>query len=799
MSNIAKLKKKAAEFEAKRQPDKALATYIELIAEYEANPDEMDVALYNRVGDFLLKQGNVADAVDYYERAVDHYSEGGFFNNAIALCNKILRQSPARTTVYYKLGKISAQKGFTAEAKRNFLEFADRMQKAGKLDEAFRALKEFADLCPDQDDIRLMLADQLQKTGKSGEAVKQLQLLYQRYIAEGRKSEAEATAERIRSIDPTAEVRAGDTPLETKAQDLVFLDLDEAPRLSRSSTMQPIVEPPPPPPTPPPVASILPPPVVLDLDVPSPAIERTSLAGAVVPEDLEASPLDGVTRATDFAGEPLTAADESAPLAGLQATSFNPRTTGEIPASLVDLEPTSLGEPEQEPEPERATDPDSATELGGDDLLILEPGPVDRPAVEDDDDAVPDGGSLVLILPDDAAPTTSRPTPSDSSPAAGLPLIEFDQDEDSLSPVDEAGDATPVPTPERNAQVGRSSTILAAHSVEMLHAVVEGEPADWDAHRELGEAMLEAGDREGGLQEFETAMKGYENDGNLDSAASMADEIVRADPTSVKHYQKRVEYAFRSNDKHRLVEAYLELADSLFRAEQPDKARVIYHRVLELSPDNLRAQAAISALPEEAPEPPPAAAMAAAPRMTRPITPSDASFINLGDLMRDEEPLKDTRMVVAEQEPTGDEQADFADMLKKFKQGVAENVEEEDYQSHYDLGVAFKEMGLLDEAISEFQKALRGADNRVRTYESIGQCFMEKEQYQMAATLLGRGLNEKGMSDDKLVGVLYLLGRSCEALGKPADALAYYQRIFVVDIRFRDIGERMNAIEREAK
>ncbi|HEY5219502.1 MAG TPA: hypothetical protein VIJ16_06825, partial [Gemmatimonadaceae bacterium] len=68
-----------------------------------------------------------------------------------------------------------------------------------------------------------------------------------------------------------------------------------------------------------------------------------------------------------------------------------------------------------------------------------------------------------------------------------------------------------------------------------------------------------------------------------------------------------------------------------------------------------------------------------------------------------------------------------------------------------------------------------------------------------AATLLGRGLNEKGMSDDKLVGVLYLLGRSCEALGKPADALAYYQRIFVVDIRFRDIGERMNAIEREAK
>ena len=43
-------------------------------------------------------------------------------------------------------------------------------------------------------------------------------------------------------------------------------------------------------------------------------------------------------------------------------------------------------------------------------------------------------------------------------------------------------------------------------------------------------------------------------------------------------------------------------------------------------------------------------------------------------------------MVVDEQEPTGDEEADFADMLRKFKQGVAENVDPEDYQSHYDLG-----------------------------------------------------------------------------------------------------------------
>src|SRR5215208_1965312 len=126
MSKIASLKKKAADLE-KRSPEKAIAVYVELLAEMEKYPEEMDVALFNRTGDLMLKQGNVGDAADYYEKAVDHYSDGGFFNNAIALCNKILRSSPGRATVYYKLGKISAQKGFKADAKANSLEYADRM------------------------------------------------------------------------------------------------------------------------------------------------------------------------------------------------------------------------------------------------------------------------------------------------------------------------------------------------------------------------------------------------------------------------------------------------------------------------------------------------------------------------------------------------------------------------------------------------------------------------------------------------------------------------------------------------
>jgi tetratricopeptide (TPR) repeat protein len=169
--------------------------------------------------------------------------------------------------------------------------------------------------------------------------------------------------------------------------------------------------------------------------------------------------------------------------------------------------------------------------------------------------------------------------------------------------------------------------------------------------------------------------------------------------------------------------------------------------------------------------------------------------VNLGDWLRDDELPKDTRMVVEEKEPTGDEEADFQDMLRKFKQGIAENIDDEDHQSHYDLGVAYKEMGLLDEAIAEFQKALRAPTNRVPTYEALGQSFMEKEQYPMAATILSRALNEKGVSEDQLVGVLYLLGRCAEIRGQVDAAVEYYHRVFVVDIQFRDVGDRLTALE----
>jgi tetratricopeptide (TPR) repeat protein len=133
-------------------------------------------------------------------------------------------------------------------------------------------------------------------------------------------------------------------------------------------------------------------------------------------------------------------------------------------------------------------------------------------------------------------------------------------------------------------------------------------------------------------------------------------------------------------------------------------------------------------------------------------------------------------------------------MLARFKQGIDENIDEADFQSHYDLGVAFKEMGLLDEAISEFQRALRAPEGKLRTSEALGVCFFEKGAFGVTESILRRGLELPASGDQERLGILYWLGRALEEQGKAQEARELYGRVFAVDIRFRDVGERVKAL-----
>jgi tetratricopeptide (TPR) repeat protein len=561
---------------------------------------------------------------------------------------------------------------------------------------------------------------------------------------------------------------------------------------------------------------------------PAPAPEPEPEIIDVMPVELEPAVIDGLTRGTGY--DQLDDAPSPGLLDGLQASGVDDAGFADA-GSLLDLDTIDFGSPEANVSPlggrnDGLLDFDMLPDHGGPPApppaKPPRPSLMDLPIIPDAGnpaastvDEGPMGGDLDLIMPDQvtfdrgrpserpaapARPAAARPAPPPPppQPIEGLQVLEVETE-----PVLEAR-AEPAPEPEPVAVPRRSATSKAAQSVEVFQSIIDSDPDDHGIRRRLAEALLEAGDREGGLRELEAAMVGFERADNLDAASSLVDEIVRLNPASVRHHQKRVEYAFKRNERGTLIEAYLQLADALFRAGTLDKSRAIYQRVLDLAPDDARVQAALESFPAPEPEPapPPAPAPKGRPAAARPAAPAaalasagDDDFVNLADWMRGDDTRKSTRMVVQEQEPSGDEEADFQDMLRKFKQGIAENIDDEDHQSHYDLGVAYKEMGLLDEAIAEFQKALRAPTNRVPTYEALGQSFMEKEQYPMAATILSRALNEKGVLEDQLVGVLYLLGRCAEERGQTDAAVDYYHRVFVVDIQFRDVGDRLTALE----
>ena len=857
MSKLEKLKEKARSLEGK-DPKGAIEAWLDVLKgqEEEGDPNP-DLSIFNRIGDLYLKVKDPALAADYYDRAVDKYAELGFHNNAIAMCNKVLRNAPGRQTTYLKLAKLYASKGFMAEAKQNFADYAERMHKAGKIQHAFAALKELADLSPEGEHLRESLEEHLRMYG-----------------APERRSVGGGGAD----VPGAAPVKTPGMPDITKSgkrktSSLVFLDVDSPPitkdrpggRAVPASKAAPPPLPPPPVPAPPPpiepapIADSLIEPVTAEPDT-SLEIESTSLV-----EGLETSSSAGMlegfeTTSAEFgdvrleAGEVASLRDEVSPDEIPPPAEFEPTVVEEeSPAAPAgELEP--LLEDELEIELPQGAPVVSKPPGGGTGAP-----PRGMPRTPAAQPPRPEPPKVRPVVP-------KRPVaPLSPPPAAGPPrrktLVEvpplelepdFDTEEEGAATGHEIDDqplaiddAPPAAAPPGFIQTeddtsitisGRRSAAIdlgldgvvnqgdeaaslvfdnieaapAKPTIEDLEARVADDPDDPEGHQALGEALIESGERERGIEELDFATTGFENRGNLPHARDLVDEILRLDPNSVRHRQKQVEFAFKLGDKARLIDAYLELADTLLRSDLPDKARAVYQRVAEHDAGNARANAALAMLaPVVAPpRPQPAARPKAKARDTEARTaPRDAKmkvrdeasdegdFVDLSAMiMSDDLPERDTRMKVADEEPTGDEEKDFQEMLARFKQGIDENIDEGDFQSHYDLGVAFKEMGLLDEAIAELQKALRAPDGKLRSSEALGVCFIEKGAFVVAESILRRALELPASGDQERLGILYWLGRALEEQGKRVEARDLYGRVFAVDIRFRDVGERTKAL-----
>ncbi len=145
---------------------------------------------------------------------------------------------------------------------------------------------------------------------------------------------------------------------------------------------------------------------------------------------------------------------------------------------------------------------------------------------------------------------------------------------------------------------------------------------------------------------------------------------------------------------------------------------------------------------------------------------------------------------------------DLSDMFGELKLELESGVTgvDEDPETHYNLGVAFREMGLLDEAIGELQKVIQAVDHgrpfpqMIQTYTWLAQCFLDKGVPEVAVRWYEKALQLPSLDQETRTALHYELGSSFETAGNKPAALSNFLQAYGSNIDYRDVAERIKAL-----
>jgi len=143
----------------------------------------------------------------------------------------------------------------------------------------------------------------------------------------------------------------------------------------------------------------------------------------------------------------------------------------------------------------------------------------------------------------------------------------------------------------------------------------------------------------------------------------------------------------------------------------------------------------------------------------------------------------------------------FGELKQELEEDTSSSPSDEDPETHYNLGVAFREMGLLDEAIAELQKVCAAVDRgqkfsqTVQTYTWLAQCFLDKGVPEAAIRWYEKALAIPGLDEESRLAINYELGAACETAQDKPGALRYFTNVYGANIDYRDVAERIQALK----
>lgn len=283
--------------------------------------------------------------------------------------------------------------------------------------------------------------------------------------------------------------------------------------------------------------------------------------------------------------------------------------------------------------------------------------------------------------------------------------------------------------------------------------LIEASPKDKRLHLKLGDLYLKNGDKEKAIKEYLKVAELYIEDDLNFRAISIYKKILSID-------QKNID------SLHKIAKLYLK--EGLI-----GNAKTFYQSILEIKPDDNDASEALKNIE-------------AHPVKKLPIKSSPQMESSTQKYKTQENKPKDL----------GQTQT----ITQLSLQGEIEKQESnKEFEIHYHLGIAYKEMELFDYAISEFEKALEDPSMKFDCYIMLGGCYMEKGNYNKSIEYYKLAAELSGLPDSKLARLYYNLALAYEANGMIPEAIDTFTNVLKLDNNLTEAREKLNKLQQMNK
>jgi len=297
----------------------------------------------------------------------------------------------------------------------------------------------------------------------------------------------------------------------------------------------------------------------------------------------------------------------------------------------------------------------------------------------------------------------------------------------------------------------------------------------WEDWMNLAELYESVGSIEESLEYYNKAADANFSKKNYEASYKLFNKMAELDPLNIISRQKMIQSALKLNSKEKAVESYSSLYECLKEKKADSEAEKILDKIENIDPGSVMLEEIRGKKKKEKKE--------------KEKVGESLDFEGLFEAEVSEQ------MILQEE---SDEKAPTLDtLLEEFKNKAKEELDITDYAAHFNLGITYKEMDLIEEAIDEFKKAMKEKSWRLKSLEMLGVCHELLEEKERAEDIYKLVINNKNFREDQKAAFYYHLGNLYARQGTYGDALEQYKRIIKIDQEFADVKTKIRLLNKK--